>query len=251
MQPQSFTPEQLFAHSRPQGVTRIVLIQMSFYGYDNSYMLDCMRRFPGVFSGVAVIDPSVDRPDAAMQGLVAQGVRGFRVRGIDAPREDWLETPGYERMFDCAAELQVAICPLVEPSALSSVARMCARHLNTPVVIDHFARIGVDGELRERDIHALVELAHFPRVCVKLSAYYALGTRKAPHREMEPLIRRLHAAYGSERLMWASDCPFQVDAHRYEDSIAVIRDGCPWLSAKDRRRILRETAERVYFRSAA
>src|SRR6056297_1144163 len=40
MQPPSFTPEQLFAHCRPEGVERIVLIQMSFYGTDNSYMLD-------------------------------------------------------------------------------------------------------------------------------------------------------------------------------------------------------------------
>ncbi|MFH1265903.1 MAG: hypothetical protein ABIK89_09245, partial [Planctomycetota bacterium] len=38
----SFTPEELFAHARPCGVTRIVLIQMSYYGFDNSYMLDMM-----------------------------------------------------------------------------------------------------------------------------------------------------------------------------------------------------------------
>ena len=34
MKPPSFTPEQLFAHSRPSGVERVVLIQMSFYRFD-------------------------------------------------------------------------------------------------------------------------------------------------------------------------------------------------------------------------
>ena len=52
MKPASFTPEELFAHCRPVGVTRIVLIQMSFYRFDNSYMLDMMSRHKGTFSGV-------------------------------------------------------------------------------------------------------------------------------------------------------------------------------------------------------
>ncbi|MES2505778.1 MAG: amidohydrolase, partial [Verrucomicrobiota bacterium] len=39
MAPASFTAEQLFAHCKPEGVSRIVLIQMSFYRYDNRYML--------------------------------------------------------------------------------------------------------------------------------------------------------------------------------------------------------------------
>src|SRR4051812_3707617 len=40
MQPPSFTPEELFRHARPAGVTRINLIQMSFYGFDNSFLLE-------------------------------------------------------------------------------------------------------------------------------------------------------------------------------------------------------------------
>lgn len=31
MQPPSFTPEEVFAHAKPNGVTRFVLIQMSYY----------------------------------------------------------------------------------------------------------------------------------------------------------------------------------------------------------------------------
>src|ERR1043165_6562001 len=36
MQPPSFAPEELFKHCKPAGVTRINLIQMSFYGFDNT-----------------------------------------------------------------------------------------------------------------------------------------------------------------------------------------------------------------------
>jgi predicted TIM-barrel fold metal-dependent hydrolase len=33
MSPRSFTPEQLFKHTRPAGVGRVNLIQMSYYGF--------------------------------------------------------------------------------------------------------------------------------------------------------------------------------------------------------------------------
>ena len=49
MKPPSFTPEELFSHARPCGVSRIVLIQMSFYKYDNSYMLEAMKPYFGTF----------------------------------------------------------------------------------------------------------------------------------------------------------------------------------------------------------
>src|SRR3954454_20456234 len=49
MRPASFTPDELFEQCRPSSVGRIVLIQMSYYGFDNRYMLDAMRRHPGVF----------------------------------------------------------------------------------------------------------------------------------------------------------------------------------------------------------
>ena len=58
----SFTPETLLAECRPEGVSRIVLIQMSFYQFDNSYMLDTMRQHPGLFAGVAVIYENASRP---------------------------------------------------------------------------------------------------------------------------------------------------------------------------------------------
>ncbi len=47
MKPASFTPEELFRHCRPSGVERIVLIQMSFYRFNNSYMLDMMKLHGG------------------------------------------------------------------------------------------------------------------------------------------------------------------------------------------------------------
>ncbi len=250
MKPPSFTPEELFEHAKPCGVARIVLIQMSFYGVDNSYMLDTMRRFPGTFSGVAVIDDSAADPPAEMRRLAKQGVRGFRIYPGDRPVDRWLAAEGLQAMWKCGAEEDLAMCHLVNPNALSAIDKNCEKFPDTPVVIDHMARIGVDGMVRTADLAALCRLARHRKTYVKISAFYALGAKKPPYLDLVPMIRRLIDAFGAARLMWATDCPYQVDAgHTYADSIELVRDRLEGLSDGDRQWLLRKTAEQVFFTS--
>ncbi|MBO35691.1 MAG: amidohydrolase, partial [Verrucomicrobiales bacterium] len=55
-------------------------------------------------------------------------------------------------------------------------------------------------------------------------------------------------AYGPSRLMWASDCPYQLTApNTYAASISLIRDRLETLSTSDKEFLLRKTAEKVYF----
>ena len=247
MQPQSFTPQELFKHCRPSGVRRIVLIQMSFYGLDNSYMLDVLKRHEGVFSAVAVIDESAS-PRQKMKELAENGVRGFRIRPGKGSPESWLDSDGMKEMWAHAAESGQQICPLINPVHLPSVDRMCRRYPKTSVVIDHFARIGIDGKLPGKQLDQLCRLARHENVKVKVSAYYALGKKKAPYHDLLPMIRRVLDAFGPERLMWASDCPFQVaDGHDYVSSVDLIRTHADFLDASDREWILRKTAEKAYF----
>src|SRR5487761_61203 len=248
MKPPSFTPEQLFEHARPCGVDRVVLIQMSFYGFDNSYMLDTMRRFPGVFSGVAVIDDPAPDPPAEMRRLAHRQVRGFRIYPRNPPADRWRNGDGMRSMWKCGAEEGLAMCHLVNPAALAAIDRNCENFPDTPVVIDHFARIGVDGAMRDRDLDALCRLARHRKTYVKTSAFYALGAKKSPYLDLVPMVRRLLGAFGPERLMWATDCPFQVqEGHTYADSIAFVRDRLDGLSDGDRQWLLRKTAEKVFF----
>ena len=245
----SFTPEQLFTHCKPEGVGRVVLIQMSFYQYDNSYMLDCMAAHPGVFSGVAIVSEHEAGVGARMKDLARKGVRGFRISaGREKSLENWLGSEGMAEMWKTAADEGLNICPLINPEALPLMDKMCAKFPRTPVVIDHFARIGVTGVVTGADLDRLLHLSAHPKVRVKASAFYALGKKQAPHTDLGQMIRECRDYFGAERLMWASDCPFQVGkGHTYHDSIALIRDRLDFLSASDREWMLRKTAERVFF----
>jgi predicted TIM-barrel fold metal-dependent hydrolase len=247
MQPPNFPPEELLSQAQPCGVSRIVLIQMSYYGYDNSYMLDTMRRFPGVFSGVAVIDETA-RPRDVMRQLAKQGVRGFRISPNGRPLDRWLDTPGMATMWRCGSEENLSMCCLIDPEAVPSVDRMCKKFPETPVVIDHIARIKADSKNRDEEVKELCNLARHKLTTVKISAFYALSKGQPLYLDLAPVIRGLLEAYGPERLMWATDCPFQVqNGHTYLDSIALIRDRLDFLSDSARQWLLRKTAERVFF----
>lgn len=244
MQPPSFTPEQLFAHCNPVGVKRIVLIQMSFYQFDNRYMLDMMAAHPGKFSGVGIVDHQSSDVATKVKELKKAGVRGLRVYSDSVVKSD----KQLEDLWKIAADQDIAICNLINPADIGAVDKLCEKFPSTKVVIDHFARIGVSGAIEAEPLDALCRLARFPKVHLKTSAFYALGKKAAPYNDLGPMIRRVRDAFGAERLMWASDCPYQVQGnHTYEASIALIRDRLDFLSAEEKLSILRGTADKLFF----
>jgi predicted TIM-barrel fold metal-dependent hydrolase len=250
MKPPSFTPEELFKHSKPAGVDRINLIQMSFYGFDNRYMLDMIALYEGTFVGTAIVDPLGDTPDRRMTELAKKRVRAFRILPAlsKLPPARWLEPPGYGKMFAAAARNRQALSCLIDPDGLPEVDRMCKKFPDTPVIIDHLARIGVDGTIRDRDVDALCGLAAHKHVMVKVGAFYALGKKKPPYTDLGPMIQKVVKAFGARRCMWESDCPFQVVAGKYQDSIDLIRKRLDFLSAEERDWLLRRTAEEFFFK---
>ena len=246
--PLSFTPEELFKLAEPAGVGRVVLIQHSVYHlFDNSYLIDCAKRMPGRFSLVGMVDEREAHPDKTMTDLLPHGVRGLRITPkVSGPK--WLDTPGMAALWKAGGESGQAMCCLIDAADLAGVAAMCVKYPQTPVVIDHFARIGVDGTIRDTEVDSLCDLAKHKRTHVKLSAYYALGKKMPPHDELLPMIRRVVDAFGPERCMWASDAPYQIGPpNTYEASIALIRDRLDGISPGDREWLLRKTAEKVFF----
>jgi predicted TIM-barrel fold metal-dependent hydrolase len=251
MKPASFTPEDLFKHCKPHGVDRINLIQMSFYGFDNSYMLDMIALHPDNFVGTAVIDPLAADPAREMTDLTRKSVRAFRIHPklSKQPVEKWLEPGGFAKMFDTGARNNQAMSCLIGPDALPELDRMCRKFPDTPVIIDHLCRIGADGTIRDKDVDALCEMARHKKVFVKVGAFYALGKKKAPYTDLAGLIEKVIKAFTVKRCMWESDCPFQVsDGHNYGDSINLVKKNLPFLTDDDRDYLLRKTAEDLLFK---
>lgn len=252
----SITAEELMTHAKPQGVTVINLVQMTWYGLDHTYILDVIRKYPGKFVGTGIVpafsDATLASPDLTMIELAKGGILAFRLlgrRNAWGASAQWMEHPGYEKMFKAAASHNLALSFLMGPDDLPEVDRMCTKHPDAPVIIDHICRIGVSGKIEEPAVHALCAMAKHKKAMVKIGAFYALGAKKPPYTDLLPLIKRVVSAFGPERCMWESDSPFQIQTpHNYAASVALIRDHADFLSTSDKRRILFETANRFFSR---
>ncbi len=256
--PRGFTPGEFFSHARGEGVNRVVLIgHTGHFGFDATYLVDLMKARPGEIALQAFLDHADPNVTTRMAELKRQGAKAFRLRLLDPWQSAFADDHPIMKAYQFAAAQQLVICPLTNPDWLPELDRLSAKFPATTMVIDHFARIGVDGygqtppvpgTIKPADVANLVRLARHPATYVKLSAFYALGQRTAPYDDMLPLIRELLAAYGPERLMWGSDSPYQVvPPHTYKASIALIRDRLDGLSEGDREWLLRKSAERVFF----
>jgi predicted TIM-barrel fold metal-dependent hydrolase len=253
MKPATFTADELLAVVQPYGVDRVVLIQHApLHGYDNSYILDCAKQYPGVFSVVAMINERTPNLRERLRDLRDEGARGIRIgagkhadRTLNVDPPNWLKAPGMQLLWEHAAELGVAICPLVFPGQLDSLDPMCEQFPDTTVVIDHFGHIDMD---KPETVASLTRLARHRNVYVKVSAFYKFGDKKAPYEDVEPMVMKMVDAFGPGRLMWASDLPYQLNnGNNYEDAIGLMKDGLSTLADSDRRAILQGTANKVFF----
>ncbi len=249
LKPPSFTTEELIKTAKAEHVSRVVLIQHhTYHGWDNTYLTDSAKKYPGRFRVVGMVDDMQPHPDVAMRKLLKKKVTGFRITPNLRGKDKWLDGPGMAAMWKCAADTRQNICCLINPDDLPAVDKMCKRYADTPVVIDHFARVGIDGTIREADLKRLCGFSKHKNVTLKISAYYALGKKKPPYHDLLPMIRRVYESLGPQRLMWASDSPYQlVGDHTYAASIKLIRDTVDFAGKADKQWLLRKTAEKVFF----
>lgn len=70
------TVEDALAIQARHGVTHGVMIQPSFLGTDNAYILDCLRAHPDRLRATVVVGPDI--PEKDLEAMDRLGVVGFR-----------------------------------------------------------------------------------------------------------------------------------------------------------------------------
>ncbi len=191
---------QLKAMHARLGITRTVLVQPSFYGTDNSCMLDALSQLGDTARGIAVID--LKTPDAALRDMDKKGVRVN------------LESAG-NRDPKAAAQMLMAfgkkVAPLNWHVQIFTVAPVIDKLVDTivdmpvPVVIDHFGMPGGPNGIDFRGAQAVVDLVHARKIYVKLSAAYRFSTDPLSD-QVKQLAQTLIYA-GRDHMLWATDWP--------------------------------------------
>ncbi|HEV8030755.1 MAG TPA: ROK family protein, partial [Stellaceae bacterium] len=183
--PPPASTEELLALQRGLSLSRVVIVQPSIYGSDNSCTLDGMRRLGDRARGVAVIDDATS--NAALDEMHQAGVRGIRVN---------LETAG-ETDPDAARRNLLAAVERVAPrgwhvqvytrlSVVSALADEITR-LSVPIVIDHFGGAQASAGIRQPGFSDLLALVKAGYAYVKVSAAYRSSDRPPAYGDVAPL----------------------------------------------------------------
>jgi predicted TIM-barrel fold metal-dependent hydrolase len=232
----------LDAHALSHGV----LVQPSFLGIDNSYLVAALREHPSRLRGVVVVDPTITLTE--LREFAAAGVVGIRLNLVGLPIPDFAAAP-WPKFLSVLAELRWLVEVQREARDLPAiVAPLLAAGLN--VVVDHFGRpdpaLGVD----DPGFRYLLKAAASRRLWLKLSGAYRNGNDGLGDKIAAAAVPLAREAFGAERLLWGSDWP-HTQFERTARYAAVRAQLDEWVASPAERRAILQSTPAALFRFEA
>jgi len=236
-------------------VDKAALIQVRAV-FDNSYLFECMRRFPGRFSVVVIVDTSrLDAPER-LQELVNQGAEGVRLGPLD-------RSPGNDPLaiWRKAAELGVPVSSLgtVEGFASPEFESVVREFPTLNVIIEHLGGVGAyfgpgrqDKTVPYDTYNKVLALARHPNTFMKVPGLGEFCPRPVPFvqpmpfPEIPPLIEMAIDAFGADRLMWGSDFPASAAREGYGNTLRFPREYVKFKSEEDKEWVFGKTAATLW-----
>ncbi len=223
--PYWFEPiEMIMCQMKSNGVDKATLVQ--FLGQtDNSYIIDCARRFPGRFCPVVEVDTSRTDAPEVLKRWVQEGAGGIRL-GVT------VRSPGSDTLaiWRTCAELKLPVtCNGKENDFASDQFRTLVETLpDVPFVIEHLGRVQQDEKPPYTTYQKILALARFPNTYIKLGGLGEICSRPFPFRQpvpfenVPPFIQMACDAFGPSRIMWGSNYPPSSTLEGYANTLHYL-----------------------------
>jgi L-fuconolactonase len=225
------------------GVDYALAVQPSVYGWDNSYMCDCVDRHPDRLIGVCLVDPrAVDAAEKLRYWCVDRGCRGFRINTIGQPDADWLLARSMDPLWAEATRLGVPLCIQISATHATTVSRLAERQLALTIIIDYF---GSDA-FRAADAKPFLgPLAARDNVLCKVLIVAQDSKEPWPFGDLVPFYRQVVDAFGTSRLIYGGEFPYIRAYTSYERAMRWL-DTWPFLDDGQRKAIVDSNARRIW-----
>jgi predicted TIM-barrel fold metal-dependent hydrolase len=193
------------------GLSHGILTAPSFYGTDNTVLLDAIAAAPHRLHATANVSP-----DSDLAGLRSLGVVGIRLNWSKRRRFPDPNSAAYQRLFAAARDSDMHVEVLVEDEHVPAISAAVLR-TGAELVLDHF---GLTSGTGSAGLVATLRALDRGATWVKLSAPYRLPA--ASRAETGEITAKLLAA-APDRLLWGSDWPWVQHEHDVEDYAACLR----------------------------
>jgi predicted TIM-barrel fold metal-dependent hydrolase len=207
--PESASVAEMRALHRALHMDRVVIVNPSVYGADNSCTLDAMKQLGPRSRGVAVIDDKTS--PAQLDEMEHAGIRGIRLNF-----ENFGQTnPDVaRRAFHSAAERMAARKWHIQIYTRLPVIEALHKEMEAspvPVVLDHFGGARASLGPSQPGFDAMLDLVRSGKAYVKISGAYRSSDRAPDYPDVAPLAKALIAA-NTQRIVWGSDWPHPTGA---------------------------------------
>jgi D-galactarolactone isomerase len=220
---------------------RVVVVQPTAYGDDNSCLIDALAELQASARGIFLVTP--ETPRAVLSAWNNAGGRGARFFMLPGAILTWdMLEPVARKIaeFGCHVQLQL------DGRMLADYEQMI-RRLPCPVVIDHNGKFLEPVGPDHPGMKSLLRLLDSGKIWVKASAPYETSRMAAPsYPDVAAIAQRLIDA-ATDRIVWASNWPHGAQKHKPDDAdlLDLLLTLAP--SADLRQRILVENPARLYF----
>jgi predicted TIM-barrel fold metal-dependent hydrolase len=251
---EALAPE-YFAAADAIGVDGAVVVALS---HDDRYVEDVLADYSGRAAGVAVFDPPEDRAPTADEVRDLIRFHGVRLHRLGPPDSTAVgELPTFELLQ--AMERAGRVLWFYSGDGQQPLVAMAAeRFPGLSIVLNHlgffpkgfaegpggFTRADVD--LTTPQQHPALAFAKYPNVSVMLSGEYSFSAQAYPYRDVSPIVQAVFAAFGADRMLWASDHPWFTAGEGYARLAELPALHLPQAGAADLAQIMGGTATRLF-----
>ena len=233
---------------------RVVVVQGTPYGTDNSCVVASIRELGSRGRGVAIIDEKT--PDASLDEMHQAGMRGVRL-SLNAASDPATARQRLKMTVDRLKTRQNWSLQLSANAATYEILRAELMALPMTLVIDHFGQVQVSEGIGQRGFGTVLELVNSGKAYVKISNADSFATQPDLS-DVTPYAKALINA-NPQRVVWGTAWPHptagnvegrkptDLAVHRQADDGRTMNMLPVWApDAATRRMILVENPVRLY-----
>lgn len=242
------------------GVDHAVVVALSPH---DEYLAEALHGHPGRFAGVGVFDFEVTDPVGELkQRVEATGMQGLRLYGLNAEPGSDPEAIAVFPLLEAMQERDLKVWFYGPPDQVEILDGVMDLLPDLKVVMNHLGfcpdmhmelRIDDDGrprfdiELPPASLELVERLAaRHDNLFVLVSGEYAFTGQAYPYPDLKPVVDRIYAAFGAERMLMASDWPWIKTNPGYRETLALVDTYLPELPDDERTMIRGGTARSLF-----
>lgn len=228
-----FTGESLIRILDENHVEQAVLLQGSFYGFQNEYTAEVLRAYPDRLIGAATLDPFCTCAPEIYDRLMGEypfqalkfetssggGLMGYhRDYVIDEVLDPFIQKAAAARKT-LVLDIGSPHMPSFQPEA---VRRIAQKYPELRIVVCHLlAPHQADEEILKRSL----EMLALPNVWFDLAALpYNVMPDRYPYPIAGAFIRDAMEIVGHKKLLWGTDVPSVLIYETYQDLLNYVRE---------------------------